>query len=129
MTVVITGAEGTLGTKLLTAFSHRTVFAYSHEGLDITHEEAVWQVISSCAPSLVINAAALTDPAACEQEGPGPGASRQRDRPVVAGSGVRGRWGNAGPRLGGARSRRCGALGCQRLGPALDRVRPTVTDR
>src|SRR5680860_303780 len=66
MTVVITGAEGKLGTELLAAFSHRTVFAYSHAELDITSEEAVWHAVTSHAPSLVVNAAALTDATACE---------------------------------------------------------------
>ncbi len=66
MTVVITGAEGKLGTELVAAFSHRTVFAYSHAELDITSEEAVWHAVTSHAPSLVVNAAALTDATACE---------------------------------------------------------------
>lgn len=68
MTVMITGAGGHLGVELVTAFSDRTIAAFTHEELDITDEMAVWDAVSGHSPSIVVNAAAWTDVEGCQRD-------------------------------------------------------------
>lgn len=66
MRILITGGQGQLGSALQRVLNTDTVFAPSHEQLDITNFAQVRQYMEEVAPDLVIHAAALTDTRLCE---------------------------------------------------------------
>jgi dTDP-4-dehydrorhamnose reductase len=69
--VLVTGAGGQLGLELaeiLPGRGHETV-ALSRAELDVADAGAVESVLESCAPDLIVNAAAYTDVDGCETEG------------------------------------------------------------
>src|SRR5713226_5447430 len=68
MKILITGADGQLGTALQSALSGHHVTPFDHARLDITDAAALRTVIADAGPEVVINCAALTDTAACESD-------------------------------------------------------------
>jgi len=66
MKILITGADGQLGTALQSALSGHHMTSFDHARLDITDAAALRTVIADAGPEAVINCAALTDTAACE---------------------------------------------------------------
>lgn len=64
--MLVTGAGGQLGLDLLDAFSDHEVVGRTHSELDVADEAAVVDTVTSLAPQLVVNAAALTDVDGCE---------------------------------------------------------------
>lgn len=66
MRILITGAKGQLGSRLVSVLSDKhDVTGYDIEALDITNFRMVQTVIRELSPQLVINAAAWTDVDAC----------------------------------------------------------------
>ena len=61
MKVLLAGAGGQLGRALLTSLRGHDLSALRHSDLEITDLAAVRHAVSSCAPDLVINAAAFND--------------------------------------------------------------------
>lgn len=68
MRILITGANGQVGSALQRALSHEDVIALSHTQLDITDAGAVLATLRDTAPACVIHCAALTDTSACEHD-------------------------------------------------------------
>jgi dTDP-4-dehydrorhamnose reductase len=66
--VLITGAGGRLGRELLAAFDGHEVVGLPRAELDISDEAAVAAAVGDLAPALVVNAAAVTDVDACEDD-------------------------------------------------------------
>lgn len=69
MKIAVTGAAGLFGHGLVEAFrSGHTVFALTRADMDITRQDQVDAVISKVRPEVVIHAAAIPDPDACEAD-------------------------------------------------------------
>jgi dTDP-4-dehydrorhamnose reductase len=68
MKILITGANGQLGTALRGALSGHDLAPLDHAGLDITDAAAVRQAIAAAKPEIVIHSAAWTDTAGCERD-------------------------------------------------------------
>lgn len=69
MKVLITGANGMLGRTLILALSSDyDVIASTRETCDITDSEAVFKLISTDLPDVVIHCAAITDVERCERD-------------------------------------------------------------
>ena len=59
--MLITGAHGQLGARLVDTFGDHPVIAHTRQSLDITDPAAVARAVAAAAPSVVINAAAFND--------------------------------------------------------------------
>lgn len=68
MRVLITGANGQLGTELLKVLDKHQVFGFSKEELDITDTENVREKLQEVKPEVVIHCAAYTNVDGCETE-------------------------------------------------------------
>lgn len=69
MKVLITGTNGMLGRTLVSALSSDyDVIASTRETCDITESKAVFKLISTQLPDVVIHCAAMTDVERCERE-------------------------------------------------------------
>lgn len=69
MKIAVTGAGGLFGYALVESFrSGHTVFALTRADMDITRKEEVEGIISKIGPEVVIHAAAIPDPDACEAD-------------------------------------------------------------
>ena len=70
MKVAIIGANGQLGTDLVSAFKGdgATVIGLTHADLDITNFDAVSQVLRDQQPDMIVNTAALHQVESCERE-------------------------------------------------------------
>ncbi|MDX1510880.1 MAG: dTDP-4-dehydrorhamnose reductase [Nitriliruptorales bacterium] len=68
MRVLVTGAAGQLGRDLLNAFARHEVTGLGHADLDIGNEAAVADAVAAVRPSVVVNAAAMTDVDGCESD-------------------------------------------------------------
>jgi len=66
--VLVTGAAGQLGHELVRAFADHEVIAANRSTLDIADRAATLAAITSCAPDVIVNAAAFTQVDACETE-------------------------------------------------------------
>jgi dTDP-4-dehydrorhamnose reductase len=65
--VLVTGANGMLGSNILKFMSHDVV-GYSHSEMDITDYNAVRNILQSEKPDIIIHTAAFTNVEACETE-------------------------------------------------------------
>lgn len=71
MRILITGANGQLGTdlvRLADSERHHEVIALGHNELDVGDRDAVMSAVTSLAPALVVHAAAWTAVDACESD-------------------------------------------------------------
>src|SRR3954454_24079709 len=70
MKVVVVGANGQLGSDLITTFSSNgdAVSALNHADLDIRNLDSVRDKLSQLRPKIVLNTAAMHHVEACEQE-------------------------------------------------------------
>ena len=68
MKVLITGASGQLGRDCVDAFGDDEVVALDRHHLDVTDEAAVFDMVASVTPDVVVNTAAVTDVDACEDD-------------------------------------------------------------
>ncbi len=66
--ILVTGANGMLGSNILKSMSYKDVIGYSHSDLDITDHNVVRNVLSSEKPDIIIHTAAFTNVEACEVE-------------------------------------------------------------
>ena len=68
MRVLVTGANGQVGSLIPAALSQHEVLACSHSMLDISHREQVEAVVSEHGPEVIINCASMTNVDACETD-------------------------------------------------------------
>ena len=70
MRLLVTGAAGQVGVELAHQAAHAkiAVHAYTRDQLDITDKAGIESMITTCAPNLIINAAAYTDVDRAESE-------------------------------------------------------------
>lgn len=68
MKIAVFGSEGQLGQALVRVLSDHEVVAFSHQAVDIGDREAVLSACSAAKPSVLINAAAMTNVDACESD-------------------------------------------------------------
>ena len=66
--ILVTGADGQLGSFIVQAFQDYDVKASTRKRLDITKTEAIHQTIKDFSPSVVINCAAYNDVDGAENE-------------------------------------------------------------
>lgn len=66
--VLVTGANGMLGSNILQFMSYDDVIGYSHNDLDVTDHNVVRNVLKSEKPDIIIHTAAFTNVEACETE-------------------------------------------------------------
>ncbi|UPT76811.1 NAD(P)-dependent oxidoreductase [Sulfurovum sp. XGS-02] len=66
--VLVTGANGMLGSNILKFISYKDVIGFSHSDLDITDSTIVRDVLTSEKPDIIIHTAAFTNVEACEVE-------------------------------------------------------------
>lgn len=66
MRILISGAGGQLGHELRRSLSDVQLFAFDHQGLDVTDLKQTVSTVGHVAPDLVIHAAAYTDVDGCE---------------------------------------------------------------
>lgn len=66
--VLVTGANGMLGSNILKFMSYKDVVGYSHSELDITDHNVVQNILTSEKPDIIIHTAAFTNVEACEVE-------------------------------------------------------------
>lgn len=66
--VLITGANGMLGSNILKFMSYKNLIGYSHSELDITDHTIVHNILTSEKPDIIIHTAAFTNVEACEVE-------------------------------------------------------------
>lgn len=64
--VLITGANGMLGSSLIEKLNYNNIFGFSSEDLDITNRVNVKSVLSKVNPDIIIHTAALTNVDFCE---------------------------------------------------------------
>ena len=69
MRILITGAKGYLGKRLVSAYKDKhTVYAASHENMDFTDERKVQTVFADFRPEIVLHCGAVSDVEACSKE-------------------------------------------------------------
>lgn len=68
MKIAVFGSEGQLGQALVRALSDHELVAFSHQAVNIGDREAVFNACSSSKPSVLINAAAMTNVDECESD-------------------------------------------------------------
>lgn len=68
MRVLITGANGRLGTAFQAMLQNEDVFAYSKERLDCTKRSDFFHIVDSVNPDLILHCAAITNVDQCEKE-------------------------------------------------------------
>lgn len=69
MRILITGANGYLGKRLVSAYKDKhAVYAASHENMDLTDEHKVQAVFEDFRPETVIHCGAISDVAVCSRE-------------------------------------------------------------
>ena len=70
MKVVVTGANGQLGTDVVRSWAAAgdTVLGLGHQGLDVTDRRAVLHMLTRERPDVVVNCAAWTAVDACESD-------------------------------------------------------------
>ena len=66
MRILVTGAGGQVGARVVEALAAHDVLGVAHDALDLADREQVEQVVAEFGPDAVINAAAMTNVDACE---------------------------------------------------------------
>jgi dTDP-4-dehydrorhamnose reductase len=66
--ILVTGAAGQLGARVVEALDGHVVLAAARDALDITDREQVEQVVAQFGPDAVVNTAAMTNVDACERD-------------------------------------------------------------
>lgn len=66
--VLVTGANGMLGSNILKFISYKDVVGYSHNDLDVSDHNIVRNILMSEQPDIIIHTAAFTNVEACEVE-------------------------------------------------------------
>lgn len=66
--VLVTGANGMLGSNILKFMTYEDVIGYSHSELDITDNNVVQNLLRSEKPDIIIHTAAFTNVEVCEVE-------------------------------------------------------------
>jgi dTDP-4-dehydrorhamnose reductase len=66
--ILVTGAAGQVGARVVEALAGHDVLAAAHDTLDLADWEQVEQVIGEFAPDAVVNTAAMTNVDACERD-------------------------------------------------------------
>ena len=68
MRILVTGAGGQVGGRVVEALVGHDVLAAARDTLDLAQREQVEQVVGAFAPDVVINTAAMTSVDACERD-------------------------------------------------------------
>lgn len=68
MRVLVTGAAGQVGARVVECLAGHDVLAAAHDVVDVADREQVDQVVGTFAPDAVVNAAAMTNVDACERD-------------------------------------------------------------
>lgn len=68
MRVLVTGANGQVGSRVAACLAGHTVLAADHAALDLADRENVEAVVSAFGPDVVVNCAAYTDVDGCERD-------------------------------------------------------------
>ncbi len=68
MRVLVTGAAGQVGARVVECLGAHDVLAAGHDILDLADRDQVEQVVGTFAPEAVVNAAAMTNVDACERD-------------------------------------------------------------
>ena len=68
MRILVTGAGGQVGARVVEALAGHDVLAAARDTLDLTEREQVEQVVAEFAPDAVVNTAAMTNVDACERD-------------------------------------------------------------
>ena len=68
MRVLVTGAGGQVGARVVERLGAHDVLAAAHDVLDLADREQVEQVVATFGPEAVVNAAALTNVDECERD-------------------------------------------------------------
>lgn len=68
MRVAIIGADGQLGTDLVTAFSGHAVIAWTRQDFDVRDHERATAAVLTASPGVVVNTAAFHNTDACEED-------------------------------------------------------------
>ena len=68
MRILVTGAGGQVGARVVEALAAHDVLGAGHDLLDLADREQVEQVVAEFAPDAVVNAAAMTDVDGCERD-------------------------------------------------------------
>ena len=68
MRILVTGAAGQVGARVVAALDDHDVLAAGHNVVDLADREQVEQVVAEFAPDVVVNAAAMTNVDACERD-------------------------------------------------------------
>ena len=68
MRILVTGAAGQLGARVVEALDDHVVLAAARETLDLADREQVEQVVGEFRPDAVVNTAAMTNVDACERD-------------------------------------------------------------
>ena len=68
MRILVTGAAGQVGARVVAALDDHDVLAAGHDVVDLADREQVEQVVAEFAPDVVVNAAAMTNVDACERD-------------------------------------------------------------
>jgi dTDP-4-dehydrorhamnose reductase len=66
--ILVTGAAGQVGARVVEALAGHDVLAAAHDTLDLADREQVEQVVGEFAPDAVVNTAAMTNVDACERD-------------------------------------------------------------
>jgi dTDP-4-dehydrorhamnose reductase len=66
--ILVTGAAGQVGARVVEALAGHDVLAAAHDTLDLADREQVEQVVGEFAPDGVVNTAAMTNVDACERD-------------------------------------------------------------
>jgi dTDP-4-dehydrorhamnose reductase len=68
MRILVTGAAGQVGARVVECLAAHDVLAAAHGALDLADREQVEQVVGTFAPEAIVNAAAVTDVDGCERD-------------------------------------------------------------
>ena len=66
--ILVTGAGGQVGARVVEALAPHDVLGVAHDALDLADREQVEQVVAEFGPDAVVNAAAMTNVDACERD-------------------------------------------------------------